>query len=307
MNKRKLLSLMAVTLMVSVLTGCTRIGPGHVGIKVAMAGDDKGVLNAPVSTGWVFFNPFTTNVIEYPTNMKTVIWTKSVDEGKPTDESITFTNKDQLTINADFSLNYFLRPEAAPAFYVKFLAKDIDDFSDGYLRSIARNCVNDVAGQYPIEQIMGDNAKFLADATTCIDGIVSPYGIVVDKHGFGFIGAPRPPQSVIDNINSKIQATQLALQKQNELLQVEADANKQVAAADGKAKAMVAEATGEAEANRLRSASITPVILQNKALDNQHDAIWHWNGVMPSTVVNGGSGQGSGGLLFNIPAIKQQQ
>jgi regulator of protease activity HflC (stomatin/prohibitin superfamily) len=297
---------MAVSvLMVSVLTGCTRIGPGHVGIKVAMAGDDKGVLNNPVSTGWVFYNPASTSVIEYPTNMKTVIWTKSTEEGKPTDESITFTNKDQLTINADFSLNYYLKPESAPAFYVKFLAKDINDFSDGYLRSIARNCVNDVAGNYPIEQIMGDNAKFLSDATTCIDNIVSPYGIVVDKHGFGFIGAPRPPQAVIDNINSKIQASQIAMQKQNELLQVQADANKQVAAAEGKAKSMIAEAQGEAEANRLRTTSITPVILQNKALDNQHDAIWRWDGHMPSTMLNGGgSGQGSN-LLFNIPTKQQ--
>jgi len=304
--KTRLLSLAVVSvLMVSVLTGCTRIGPGHVGIKVSMAGDDKGVLNSPVSTGWVFYNPMSSSVIEYPTNMKTVVWTKSTDEGKPKDESITFTNKDQLTINADFSLNYYLKSDAAPAFYVKFLAKDIDDFSDGYLRSIARNCVNDVAGNYPIEQIMGDNAKFLSDATDCIDKIVSPYGIVVDKHGFGFIGAPRPPDAVIQNINSKIQATQLAMQKQNELLQVQADAAKQVAAAEGKAKSMIAEATGEAEANRLRTTSITPVILQNKALDNQHDAIYKWNGVMPSTMLGGGQ-DGKSSLLFNIPVSKQQ-
>ena len=50
-------------------------------------------------------------------------------------------------------------------------------------------------------------------------------------------------------------------------------------------------------------ALITPVILQNKALDNQHDAIWRWNGQMPATVVN--SGDGKSGLLFNIPTNKQ--
>ena len=87
-----------------------------------------------------------------------------------------------------------------------------------------------------------------------------------------------------------------------ELQQVQADAAKQVAAAEGQAKAAIASATGEAEANRIRTASITPVILSNKALDNQHDAIWRWNGQMPATVVN--SGDGKSGLLFNIPTSK---
>jgi regulator of protease activity HflC (stomatin/prohibitin superfamily) len=300
----RIAALLICALPTLLLTGCTRIGPGHVGIVVSMAGSDKGVLNQATSTGWVFYNPMSSNVIEYPTNMQTVIWTKSTDEGKPVDESITFTNKDQLTINADFSINYSLRADSAPAFYVKFLANDISNWSDGYLRSVARNCVNDVAGNYPIEQIMGDNAEFLNKATECIGNIVGPYGINVDKHGFGFIGAPRPPEAVLANINSKIQATQLAMQKQNELLQVQADAAKQVAAAEGQAKAQIASATGEAEANRLRTASITPVILQNKALDNQAAAIYRWNGTMPSTVVNSGGADGGKTILFNIPAGK---
>lgn len=300
-TRLKFVAFLIALLPVLVLTGCSRIGPGHVGIVVSMAGNDKGVLKQPTTTGWVFYNPMGSNVIEYPTNMQTVVWTKSLTEGNPTDESITFTNKDQLTINADFSLNYYLKADSAPAFYVKFLANDIKDWSDGYLRSVARNCVNDVAGNYPIEQIMGDNAEFLGKATDCIDNIVGPYGINVDKHGFGFIGAPRPPDAVLQNINSKIQATQLAMQKQNELLQVQADAAKQVAAAEGQAKAAIASANGEAEANRIRTASITPVILENKTLDNQAAAIYRWNGQMPSTVVNSGDGKS---ILFNIPAGK---
>lgn len=299
----RIAALLICALPTLLLTGCTRIGPGHVGIVVSMAGSDKGVLNQATSTGWVFYNPMSSNVIEYPTNMQTVVWTKSVDEGNPKDESITFTNKDQLTINADFSINYYLKPESAPAFYVKFLANDISNWSDGYLRSVARNCVNDVAGNYPIEQIMGDNGEFLKKATDCIDSNVGQYGISVDKHGFGFVGAPRPPEAVLQNINAKIQASQIAMQKQNELLQVTADANKQVAAAEGQAKAQIAAANGESEANRIRTASITPVILQNKALDNQAAAIYRWNGQMPSTVVNSG-GDGGKSLLFNIPAGK---
>jgi len=274
--------------MIPFMAGCTRVGPGHVGIKVDMAGSDKGVLDKPVQTGWVFYNPFGSTVIEYPTNVQTVVWTKSTSEGNPTDESVTFTNKDSMAINADVSLNYYLDPQKVPAFYVKFLSKDIKDFSDGYLRTVARNCLNDNAGQYAIEQIMGDNQKFLEDSQNCISGIVAQYGVVIDKHALGFVGAPRPPEVVLQNINAKIQAQQIAMQKQNELLQVQADAAKQVAAADGQAKAQIAVANGDAEANRIRAASITPVILQNKALDNQHDMIWRWNGQSPSTVIGDG-------------------
>ncbi len=35
------------------LASCTRIGPGHVGIEVNMAGSDKGVSDFPAVTGWV--------------------------------------------------------------------------------------------------------------------------------------------------------------------------------------------------------------------------------------------------------------
>jgi regulator of protease activity HflC (stomatin/prohibitin superfamily) len=304
MKTTRLLSVAALAvsmLCVVSLTGCTRIGPGHVGIKVDMAGNDKGVLNSTASTGWVFYNPFFTSVIEYPTNMQTVHWTKSTDEGKPSDESVTFTNKDSMAINADVNLSYILQADKVPAFYVKFLAKDIEVFTDGYLRNVTRNCMNDAAGKYEIAQIMGDNSAFLKDAKTCLEQQVSQYGVVIDT--LGLTGAPRPPQVVLDQINSKNQAQQLALQKQMELQQVQADANKQVAAAEGQAKAAIAAAQGEAEANRIRTASITPVILQNKALDNQHDAIWRWNGQMPATVVN--SGDGKSGLLFNIPTNKQ--
>jgi regulator of protease activity HflC (stomatin/prohibitin superfamily) len=298
MNSRTLrIAALALAALPSLLlTGCTRIGPGHVGIKIDMAGNNKGVLSTPVRTGWVFYNPAFSTVIEYPTNMQTVHWTKSVDEGSPVDESVTFTNKDSMAINADVNLSYTLASDKVPAFYVKFLAADLSQFTNGYLRNVARNCLNEEAGKYEIAQIMGDNSGFLKDAKACLEAQVAPYGVLIDT--LGLTGAPRPPQVVLDQINQKNQAQQLALQKQMELQQVQADAAKQVAAAEGQAKATIAQANGEAEANRIRTASITPVVLQNKALDNQAAAIYRWNGQMPATVVNSDGGKG---LLFNIP------
>lgn len=280
----------------SVLTGCySNIGPGHVGIVVQSSGSDKGVLDTPVRTGRVYYNPMTESIIEYPTSVQTAVWTKDVNEGAPKDESVTFTNKDSMAINADISLSYSLQGDKVPAFYVKFLTADLDTFTNGFMRNVARDCLNENAGKYSIEQLMGDNAAFLKDSRACVDKELAFYGVHIEQ--FGVIGAPRPPKQVLDQINEKNQAQQIGLQKQMELQQVTADANKQVAAAEGQAKAQIAAANGEAEANRIKAASITPVILRSMELSNQHDMIWRWNGVSPTTVV-GGDGKS---VILSLP------
>ena len=284
-----------VSLSVVALAGCTRIGPGHVGIVINQAGSNKGVLNTPVQTGWVFYNLFSESVIEYPTYVQTAVWTKSTTEGAPVDESVTFTNKDSMAINADINMSYSLLPDKVPAFYVKFHLDKLEAFTNGFLRNVARDCLNENAGKYAIEQLMGDNAAFLKDSRACIDGQLAQYGVHTEQ--FGIIGAPRPPQVVLDQINLKNQAQQIALQKQMELQQVQADANKQVAAAEGQAKAQIAAANGDAEANKIRAASITPTILRMRELENQRDMIARWNGVSPRTVV----GSSKSGVLLQVP------
>lgn len=298
----KQLTLISVLLILALATGCTRIGPGHAGIEVNAAGSDKGVSQQTASTGWFFYNPFTATVIEYQTAQRLEKWTKSDTEGKAGNTEVSFTNKDSMVIYADVAIAFSLDPTKVPAFYVKFLAQDEDDldtkFTNGYLRNSVRNCLNELAGQYDIKQIMGDNAAFLTRTKACIQADVVQWGVNIDQ--FGLIGAPRPPQPVIDAINMKAQAEQVATQKQIELTQVQADAAKQVAEAEGSAKAQVARAQGEAEANRLRNSSITENILKMRELDNQHDLIWRLQpGMLPDTLVTGGS-SGAAGLLFQV-------
>ena len=48
-------------------TSCERIDAGCEGIKVNLYGDDKGVGDAALVTGRVFYNPFTTSIYEYET------------------------------------------------------------------------------------------------------------------------------------------------------------------------------------------------------------------------------------------------
>jgi regulator of protease activity HflC (stomatin/prohibitin superfamily) len=285
----KALTVILGAVLLALGTGCSRIGPGHAGIVINQAGSDRGVLNQTATTGWVWYNPFAQSVIEYQTSMRNEKWTKTTDEGKPVNEEITFTNQDQMTIATDIGISFSLDPNKVPAFYVKFLAKDEDDlegkFTNGYLRNTVRNCLNDFAGRYSIAQIMGDNAQFLKDSYNCIQSDVAQYGVHIDQ--FGLLGAPRPPQQVIDSINSKSQAEQIGRQKQLELQQVQADAAKQVAEAEGQAKATLAVATAQAEANQKLAASLSENLIRYKAIEK-------WNGQRPTVEGN------SSGLLLNI-------
>lgn len=268
-----------VGLAMSSIACGTTIQPGHAGIIVDSYGKDRGVQSYTATTGRVWYNPITTTVFEYPTFVQSVVFTHSADEGKALNEEITFTNADQMSVAADVSLSYSLDVSKLPQFYVKFRSDNLNNFTYGYLRSLMRDKFNEKAGHYTIAQIMGDNGPFLKDVKDALQADLEPIGVKLESQ-FGFIGAPRPPQQVIQAINMKVQATQLAIQKQNELVQVEADAKKVVAKANGDALATTVWADAQASANRKIAESLTANLVQYKALEK-------WNGALPQ--VSGGA------------------
>jgi len=296
------LILFAVVVVVFVaMTGCTRIGPGHVGIEVNLAGSQRGVQDFTVKTGWLFYNRFSTSVLEYPTFMQTAKWTRSMNEGdnpespKGANEEISFNDTNGLNVTADISLSYQLNEKQIPQFYVTFRSDDIVHFTHGFLRNVARDAFNETGGGYKVEEIMGlKKEAFIQAAQAKLQEKVLPYGVEIKQ--LGFIESPRPPETVIQAINAKVQATQLAIQKQNELVQAQADAAKTVASAEGQAKSAIAIANGEAEANRLRSASINPQILEWQKLMVTDRWIARWNGQVPQ--VNAGGNPP--GMLLNL-------
>jgi regulator of protease activity HflC (stomatin/prohibitin superfamily) len=282
--------LLAIPLLL-MLGGCgSRIGPGMVGIKVDYAGSDRGAEAYPIRTGWVFYAPWSSTVVEYPTYVQTAKWTRSPHEGDnpesgdKVNEEISFNSAEGMGVTADISLSYHLLPEKVPSFYVKFRSDDIVHFTHGFLRNVARDAFNDVGGHYKVEDIMGSKKEeFIATVKSKTQANVQDIGVVIDQ--MGFIESPRPPQSVIDSINAKVQAQQIALQKGNEVMQAEADAKKQIA-----------QATGQAESNRIVTQSITPTLIEWQKLIVTDRWIARWNGQMPSVE----TGQ-TPGMLLNIP------
>lgn len=277
---RKYLVLLSALALMAINLNCTRIGVGQAGIKVSMAGSDRGAQDIPVRTGWVFYMPGFSTVVEYPTVVQTAVWTRSAHEGKAENEEISFNSKDGLIFYADVNLSYLLKMEKVPQFYTKYRADDITTFTHGLMRQVARDEFSNVAVQYTAEEIYGvKKEEFCQTVRGRLNKQFESVGLVVES--LGFIGAPRPPQQFTDAINSKLSAIQKAQQAQNELAQAQAEAQKSKARGEGQAAAILAEARGQAEANRILSSSLTPELVRYKTVEK-------WSGHLPTYM--GGSG-----------------
>jgi regulator of protease activity HflC (stomatin/prohibitin superfamily) len=279
----------------SFLVRATRIEAGYTGIEVNLAGSQRGASEIPIRTGWVFYSPITTQVIEFPTFVQTVKWTQDMNEGHPLNEEMGFNSKEGMEIFANVSLSYAIDPKHVPDFYVKYRVNDLDLFTHGILRDIVRNSLNEVASTYVVEDIYGEKkTEFLHKVEQQIQDKVSNVGVGIQQ--FGFIGAPHVPSVIANAITAKAQAIQEAERAKNELATTQAEAAKKIAEAEGDAKSSVTRAQGEADANRIRQTSITPQLLELRRLENQRAYIDKWNGQLPSVQ----AGQGAG-LLMQLP------
>ncbi len=286
--------LFLIIMFFNYIAAVKRIGAGYVGVEVVLSGSQRGASEIPIRTGWVFYSPLRSQVIEFPTFVQTVKWTANLNEGRAMDESMSFNSKEGMEIYADVSLSYAIEPNRVPDFYVKYRVSELDTFTHGILRDIVRNSLNEVASTYNVEQIYGEQkAEFLAKVEALIQKKMDPVGVGIQQ--FGFIGAPRVPAVIASAITNKAQAIQAAEQANNELAKTQAEAAKTVAAAEGEAKAAVTRAQGEAEANRIRQTSLTPQLLELRKIENSKALIDRWNGQLPTVE------SGNGSMLLQLP------
>jgi regulator of protease activity HflC (stomatin/prohibitin superfamily) len=290
--------LIGVIIFFSYVASVTRIGAGYVGVEIVLSGSQRGANEIPIRTGWVFYSPLRSQIIEFPTFVQTVKWTANLNEGRAQNEEMSYNSKEGMEIYSDVSLSYAIEPRRVPDFYVKYRVSDLDTFTHGILRDIVRNSLNEVASTYSVEQIYGEQkAEFLGKVQALIQSKLDPVGVGIQQ--FGFIGAPRVPQVIAQAITNKAQAIQAAEQARNELAKTQAEAAKTVAAAEGEAKAAVTRAQGESEANRIRQTSLTPQLLELRKIENQKALIDRWNGALPTVQ------SGNGGLLMELPKMQQ--
>jgi len=261
------------------------IRPGHVGIKVNMAGGQRGVDDFPTKTGYLFYIPILTQVVEYPVFVQTATWTGDSRSGRQgIDDSISFNTKDQMTVHADINLSYIIQENKVPNFYMQFRSDNLDNFTHGYLHNVAKDAFNNIGSRFIFDEINGEHKeKVMDEVKERINSDVNKYGVIIQQ--FGLLGALRPPQQIMDSITAKMGAIQKAQQAENELREAKAQAAK-----------AVAKAEGEAKANAVLAQSISPALIQWRQLEITQQAIAKWNGARPMVEGTGGSG-----LLLQLP------
>jgi len=264
-------------LVLLLVVGCTKVEPGYVGIKVNQFGTQKGVEDFPLVVGRVTFNPFTTDIYKFPTFRQNVIW--NMADG---DESVTFNSNEGSVINADVGLSYSIIPERVPDVFIEF-RKPIDEITDIYLRAEVRDSIARNAGRMGVIEIFGTRRQeLLTGVEDDLNERLGPIGFHFEM--VSFIGALRCDESVMRSINATIEATQFAISAQNKIVQTEAEAAQKVATARGNAESLLIEAEAQARANIVLAESITPELVQWKALEK-------WNGVQPQVLA------GEGGIM----------
>lgn len=269
---KKIMLLVGLMLMMFMCTGCLeRVPSGHVGVKVFLLGGDKGVDNQELGVGryWIGWNE---ELHIFPTFTQNYVWTLEATEGSPTDESITFQTKEGLSVNADIGIAYHIDPTKVSLIFQKY-RKGVEEITDIYLRNIVRDAFVTVASNRPVEFVYGEGKSELrTEVENIVKAKVEPIGIIIEQ--ISFVGNLRLPETVIRAINAKIEATQTAQMRENQLREAEAEARKKIAEAQGQAESIKLVAISQAEANRILSASITSNLVEYKRIEK-------WNGIMP--------------------------
>ena len=283
---RRILLAIVLGVAVAIISAITltRIDASHVGIRVKLAGSTRGVQDIPLVTGWVFYNPLTEQIVEFPTSVQNIVWTASVHEGRQVDESITFSSQEGVNINSDIGLSFHIEPTLAPHLYLRFRQADLSLLADGYVRNALREAFNTVASRMAVQDIYGaGKGKLIADVSAKMAEVLGKDGFIIDQLTIN--GALRLPENVAQAINRAMEATQNAIQAENRVRQVRAEAEQAVAQAHGGAEAARQKAQGDADAVliRARADAKSNEIIRLSTTGNvlQYRAIERWDGKLP--------------------------
>lgn len=252
--------------------GCERIDAGHVGVKVDLYGTDKGVQDAEQVTGMVWYLRAASQVYEFPTFVQQAKWpNEQGEEGKNVDNSIHCTTSDGMAVSFDVGLNYMVKADKVSDIFQKYRLP-LEQIQEQYLRTSVRNAYNSVAGGMTAENIISHRALYEDSVRVVLDRGLKPEGFIVQQ--LTILGKITVPPQLERAINAKIEAVQNAQRVENELMQTRAEAAKFEAEATGYANSLMIRAKAESEANRLKQATLTPLIIQQQLIEK-------WNGALP--------------------------
>ena len=267
----------------------TRIGPGYAGVIYNM---DGGIEDETLSQGFHVVAPWK-HVSEYPISTETVYYTKNSvdgdDKDKKTDKSVNVNTKDGKQVNVSVTYAYHMDVEKLPTVYAKFRGQDIKAIESGYMKNALYEALNNVTSQYSLMELVGDKRPEINNKIfEAFRDELADYGIVIETFNLSDVV---PDEATANAIQAVVNAQNALEQAKIEKQQAEVEAEKARVAAKGKADAALIEAEGQAQANAKLQQSLTPGVLQQRAIEK-------WNGELPKIGSNGS------GLILGADFLK---
>jgi regulator of protease activity HflC (stomatin/prohibitin superfamily) len=283
MNQKNLIILGVAAFILGLfsITSCEIIDAGHVGVKVNLYGDGKGIDDVTEVNGRVFYNPFTTKIVEFPTFIQHKEY-KHNGEDNP-DESFVVNSKDGSEFHVSPLLNYSVKREKVPYIFGKYRVT-LDEIESGFLKTAVYDAFRVVANSYTADELISNREQFEVKVRKVLETHLLPEGFILAQFTSNLVY----PETFKKAIEAKNNAVQSALTAENRVKQAEAEAKIKIAQAEGNAQAMLTSAKAEAEANRMKQQTITPMLLQLEYINK-------WNGVLPTTQLGSGTN-----MMYNV-------
>lgn len=245
---------MAIAMLMS-LSSCERVDAGYEGILVNLYGTDRGVDDVNLVTGWVYYNPFTQDVYEYPTYVQTVDY-----------PAFTINAKDGSEFTVDPTISLKIVDGKAPIIFKKY-RKEVKDIINGPLFNHVRDAFRIQLNKFTTDEIVSMRDSLEKAVEKQLMKTLTKENFQLEQLTSGL----KYPETIVAAVNAKNKAVQEAQKAANEVLVAEAQARK-----------LVVQAEAEAEANRLRTQALTPAVLQKEWIDK-------WDGSIPSVITGGGT------------------
>lgn len=247
-----------------------RIDAGNKGIVVNLSGSERGVANYQYKTGWVVYNTWTTQVLEFP------IFQQHIEYD---DQAVILKGGFSATIKPTF--NYSLREDAIGDMFVN-LRRPIADIEQGWLKNAIIGAVNDVSNTWEVDSIFNHRQAFES-------AIVAECNVRLSK--WFNVSQLRtnivPPEALQESIISKTKAIQQAEASEQQAIAAIAEGKRKVAVARADSAETIINAQASALAIKIKQTQITPMYIE-------YLKATAWDGKLPTTVA------GSSGMFLNL-------
>jgi len=243
----------SLILVTVVFSSFTVISAGHTGVQVTL-----GEVNPlPLTEGVHFVNPISS--------------VKDVDVRLQKDQltGANASTKDLQVVHTDIVVQYRLNASKVPQIYKDF-GLNVDE---KVLGPAINESFKTVTAHYTSEELITKRQQVSEEIQTMLKAKVAPFDIDVSGISLVNFGFSADYQKAIEQ---KVISVQQTAKAEQDLRRIEVEAKSRIAQAEGEAKAI----------------SIQAQAIQSNGGQNYVQLQWitKWNGVLPTTVLNGNNG-----------------